>query len=97
VLGFGGVIGLGEFDAKVVDSPRKLKNVKTGAIHDDSEIASLGLGTRHRSAFRLCKAHANSLVFVVSQDGDLRVFFSDDEFVYGFERLYAWVNDLDAV
>jgi hypothetical protein len=97
VLGFGGVIGLGESDAKVVDSRRKLKNAKTGAIHDDSEIASLGLGTRHRSAFRLCKAHANALVFVVSQDGDLRVFFSDDEFVYGFERLYAWVNDLDAV
>ena len=97
VLGFGGVIGLGESDAKVVDSPRRLKNAKTGAIHDDSEIASLGLGTRHRSAFRLCKTHANSLVFVVSQDGDLRVFFSDDEFVYGFEHLYAWVNDLDAV
>jgi hypothetical protein len=37
------------------------------------------------------------LVFVISQDGDLRVFFSDDEFVYGFEHLYAWVSELDAV
>jgi DisA bacterial checkpoint controller nucleotide-binding len=97
VLGFGGVIGLGESDAKIVSSPRKLKNVKTGAILEDSEITSLGLGTRHRSAFRLCKAHANSLVFVISQDGDLRVFYSDDEFVYGFEHLYSWVSDSDAV
>ena len=44
VLGFGGVIGLGESDPKVVDSPRELKNAMTGDIHDDSEIASLGLG-----------------------------------------------------
>jgi hypothetical protein len=97
VLGFGGVIGLGDSDKKIVESPRKLKNAKTGAILEDSEIVSLDLGTRHRSAFRLCKAHADSLVFVISQDGDLRVFFSDDKFVYGFEHLFAWVNELDAV
>lgn len=97
VLGFGGVINLGESDAKVADSPRKLKCAKTGEIRDDSRIASLGLGTRHQSAFRLCKAHANALVFVISQDGDLRVFYSDDEFIYGFEHLFAWVSDSDAV
>jgi len=88
VLGFGGVIGLGESDKKIVDSKRKLKNIKTGEIFEDSEIAKLGLGTRHQSAFRICKAHANTLVFVISQDGDLRVFYSDDEFVYGFEHLF---------
>jgi hypothetical protein len=97
VLGFGGVIGLVDLDAKIVDSPRRLKNVKTGAILDDSEFASLGLGTRHRSAFRLCKAHPGSVVFVVSQDGDLRVFYSDDQYIYGFEKLYAWVYEQEAL
>jgi hypothetical protein len=97
LLGFGGVIGLGECDAKVIGSPRKLKNAQTGAVYEDSEIASLGLGTRHRSAFRFCKVHPNAFVFVISQDGDLRVLFSDDEFVYGFEHLYAWANESDVV
>jgi hypothetical protein len=92
VLGFGGRICLSESDEKVVNSPRKLKNVETGAVLDDAEIASIGLGTRHGSAFRLCKAHSGSLAFVISQDGDLRVFYSDNEFVYGFEQLHAWVD-----
>lgn len=35
-------------------------------------------GERHKSAFALCKCVPNAIVFVVSQDGDLRMFASDD-------------------
>jgi len=43
-------------------------------------------GTRHRSAFRLCCARPGTLAFVISQDGDLRVFFGLPEGV----RVCAW-------
>lgn len=35
-------------------------------------------GMRHRSAFRFCQAIEGSLAFVISQDGDLRVFANVD-------------------
>jgi hypothetical protein len=44
-------------------------------------------GNRHRSAFLLCKAVPNAVAFVISQDGDLRVFSSDDQHVYCDENL----------
>jgi len=57
-------------------------------IDDDNEMVEHGThpfgkppdrplykyGMRHRSAYRLCKAVNNSLAFVISQDGDIRVF-----------------------
>ena len=36
-------------------------------------------GERHKSAFALCRKVPNAIVFVISQDGDLRVFASDTE------------------
>jgi hypothetical protein len=44
-------------------------------------------GHRHRSAFLLCKAVPNAIAFVISQDGDLPVFSSDDRHVYCDENL----------
>jgi DNA integrity scanning protein DisA with diadenylate cyclase activity len=44
-------------------------------------------GHRHRSAFLLCKAIPNAIAFVISQDGDLPVFSSDDRHVYCDENL----------
>ena len=44
-------------------------------------------GHRHRSAFLLCKAVPNAIAFVISQDGDLRVFSSDDRHVYCDDNL----------
>lgn len=38
-------------------------------------------GTRHRSAYLLCKACPHTIVFVLSQDGGWRVFTSDDKSV----------------
>jgi len=45
------------------------------------------LGTRNQSACRFCREHPRAFAFVVSQDGDLRVYCSDDEAAYGFEAL----------
>ena len=37
-----------------------------------------GVGTRHRSVYRLCQAHPDTLGFVVSQDGTVTVVHADD-------------------
>lgn len=45
------------------------------------------LGTRNQSACQFCREHPHAFAFVVSQDGDLRVYCSDDEAAYAFEAL----------
>jgi hypothetical protein len=47
-----------------------------------SESGLRSLGARHNSAFRLCKAYPHQIVFVISQDGGIRVFSSDEKHVY---------------
>ena len=50
-------------------------------------------GTRHRSASRLCAAIPGTTVFVVSQDGDLRVFHGlPDRRVCMWRNLGAWTS-----
>jgi hypothetical protein len=55
-------------------------------LHHDRETSRedvlRGHGTRHSSAFDLCEAVAGAVVFVISQDGDLRLFASDESTVY---------------
>jgi len=45
-------------------------------------------GHRHKSAFYLCKRLPKSLAFVISQDGDLRLFASDESAVYLYDSLH---------
>ena len=52
-----------------------------GRPRSEDELLA-GVGARHQSAFRLCKAYPNHLVFLISQDGDMRVFSSDAQHVY---------------
>jgi hypothetical protein len=80
VCGFGSEIKI--TDRQLKNSPRTFKNFKTGEIWPDREFFDGIGGMRHKSAATLCKAHANVLVFVVSQDGELRVFSSNSESVY---------------
>jgi hypothetical protein len=82
VCGFGSEIKI--TDGQLKNSPRVFKNVKTGEIWPDREFFDGIGGTRHKSAARLCKAQAGVLVFVISQDGELRVFSSDTDSVYAF-------------
>ncbi len=93
VLGFGGEIRV--YDDKVKKAPRALKNLKTGQLTPEDELEQMG--TRHRSAYRLAKVHPGIIVFVISQDGDLRIFCSDESHVFGFDRLHAWVHQYESM
>ena len=92
VSGFGGEIVVDP--ARAQQEARALRNLKTGEPMPESELDRLG--TRHRSAYRLVKAHAGVIAFVVSQDGDLRIFASTKEDVFGFDRLHAWVHQSES-
>lgn len=82
VLGFGAVIGgRGPSDQVcqcTVAHPRTLE--PEGYV----SLSELGLGTRHQSAYRVCDEQAGAIAYVVSQDGGVRLFFSDAD------RIYMW-------
>jgi hypothetical protein len=92
VLGFGGEIRID--DQKVQSAPRTLRNLRTGQLMPEVELEQYG--TRHRSAYRLVKVHPETMVFVISQDGDLRIFCSDEQDIFGFDHLHAWVHQYEA-
>ena len=77
VLGFGGIIQVSESDAKT--SNRPFQNAVSGEEWPYDEFMKGIGGTRHQSAARLCRVHQGVLVFVVSQDGDLKLLCSDRE------------------
>jgi hypothetical protein len=82
VHGFGGTIetGAGQSSARTyVDS-------RTNAPLAEEQLLAR-FGHRHRSAFLLCKAVPRTIAFVISHDGDLPVFSSDDQHVYCDENL----------
>ena len=82
VHGFGGTIETGAANA----SPRTYADSRTNAPLAEEQLLAR-FGHRHRSAFLLCKAVTNAVAFVISQDGDLPVFSSDDRHVYCDENL----------
>ena len=82
VHGFGGTIE----SAAAKSSPRTYVDSRTKAPLAEDQLLSR-FGHRHRSAFQLCKAVPHALAFVISQDGDLPVFSSDDRYVYCDENL----------
>ncbi len=73
VHGFGGTIetGAATASARAYSGP---------PLAEERLLARFG--NRHRSAFLLCKAVPDAIAFVISQDGDLRVFSSDHQHVY---------------
>jgi hypothetical protein len=82
VHGFGGTIATEAAAA----SGRTYADSRTKALLAEDQLLSR-FGHRHRSAFQLCKAVPNAIAFVISQDGDLPVFSSDDRHVYCDENL----------
>jgi hypothetical protein len=66
MLGFGGEIS-GDLSA-VKTVARALDVEADAAIEESAE----GVGTRHRSAYRLCKALREVIAVVISQDGNVR-------------------------
>ena len=67
-------------------------NVVTGEQADEESFG----GMRHRSAAELVRSAAGAIAFVISQDGDLSAFYSDDSTAYWLPNLDAWgtVSDL---
>lgn len=92
VIGFGGKIQVDE--AAIERSGLQYVCYHTKQVEKGDDINNFG--TRHKSAFRLCKAIPGALAFVVSQDGDLRIFYSDSQYVYFLDALHAWSKHLPA-
>jgi hypothetical protein len=82
VHGFSGTIETRTADS----STRTYADSRTNAPLAEGQLLAR-FGHRHRSAFLLCKAVPNAIAFVISQDGDLPVFSSDDRHVYCDEHL----------
>lgn len=82
VHGFGGTIET----RAATSSTRTYVESRTKAPLAEDQLLSR-FGHRHRSAFQLCKAIPNAIAFVISQDGDMPVFSSDDRYVYCDENL----------
>src|SRR5262249_10845212 len=80
--GFGGSIEIKEDSC---ESKKVLHLQESGEV---SPQLLATFGERHKSAYRLCQCVPGTLAFVISQDGDLRVFSSDDDAVYFADRLY---------
>lgn len=89
LYGFGGEIRVGEAD---------MQGYRVFAAHPDTleeqePIDIERFGTRHRSAMRLCAAVPGTLAFLISQDGDLRVFYGlADRRVCMWRNLGAWMS-----
>jgi DNA integrity scanning protein DisA with diadenylate cyclase activity len=77
VLGFGGEIS---GDLPAVETVARAIDVEGEvAVEESAE----GVGTRHRSAYRLCKELSRVIAVVISQDGNVRfVKCRDDTITY---------------
>lgn len=83
VRGFGGII-----DPSLTAAQGGLRFVPPPSDPALTEADLLSrFGTRHRSAYLLCKSCPGSLAFVLSQDGGWRVFASDSERAYFFDHV----------
>ncbi len=77
--GFGGKIGFDKRDPATSVLPHL--NLMT---KETVEYEVKG-GMRHKSAYWLCQVIPGTIAFVVSQDGDLTVFFSDSDHVHAIK------------
>lgn len=68
-----------------------LVDVRSGQQVPEEKIEH-GMGTRHRSACRLAQTLPGAIIFVVSQDGDLTAFYSNDSCAYRMTQLDAWAS-----
>ncbi|MGC9967199.1 MAG: putative sensor domain DACNV-containing protein [Syntrophobacteraceae bacterium] len=87
LLGFGGEI-LGrsskiETVARVLDAEGEQRQVES----------TLGVGTRHRSAYRLCRELHDVVAIVVSQDGAARIIVWKDDMVVYWDQVTLSVLD----
>jgi hypothetical protein len=80
VVGFGAKIAVPE-----QPGGPPLLDAASGTPVPDEDVG----GMRHRSAVALVRARPGAIAFVVSQDGDLTAFFSDERAAYRAAHLHA--------
>jgi hypothetical protein len=88
--GFGTEIRLENISADV--KVYKVKQLKEEALE---ELDSEQFGMRHRSAIKLCSQCDDIIVFVVSQDGGISLFWNKDKKVY--LKSYMYTTNLNMV
>jgi hypothetical protein len=79
LLGFGGEIT----EARPVQQIHRAIDLE--ALETTAEVVD-GVGTRHRSVYRLCQAQPSSLGFVVSQDGTVTIVHAHDGHVVCWDQ-----------
>ena len=79
LLGFGGEIVAAEPVTQIH------RAVDLEAVRTSAEVVD-GVGTRHRSVYRLCQAYPRTLGFVISQDGTVTVVHARDGRVICWEQ-----------
>ena len=90
LLGFGGKI-----EAKDATLNRPFKDFLTRQELDETVLARTG--TRHLSAFRLCNSADEITCYVISQDGHVTLFWSDDSAVWRWSPYRPWTKASDHV
>jgi hypothetical protein len=82
VVGFGVKIVVSR--DKAIASPIQFRNAVNNTVVELDELEKFG-GMRFQSALRFCKKNPNALAFVISQDRDMKVLWSDESnaFAYG--------------
>jgi hypothetical protein len=88
LIGFGGKIHVPS-DALA----RTFVDARTGDLLSGDIMSRTG--TRHLSAYRLCDAHANVWCYVVSQDGHVTAFWSDETNVKRWHPYWPWAKMSD--
>ena len=81
VVGFGAKINVSREQA--VRSAIQFKNAKTGEQVPLDELEKLG-GMRLQSALRFCKCYPNVVAFIISQDQEMKVLWSEKEDAFAF-------------
>ena len=81
VVGFGVKINVSREEAW--DSQIQFRNAVNNTVVEFDELENVG-GMRFQSAMRFCKKHPNALAFVISQDRDMKVLWSDENNAFAF-------------
>jgi hypothetical protein len=81
MVGFGVKINVSREDAQ--NSKIQYRNASTNSLVELNELEKFG-GMRFQSAMRFCKKYPNVLAFVISQDRDMKVLWSDEENAFAF-------------
>jgi hypothetical protein len=84
VFGFGATI---EVSPEEAARGQRFKHIESGEVYEDRVFMREIGGTRHQSVARLCQANPGAMAYTVSQDGDLKLFYSDTNYAYVYGPL----------